>query len=341
MSSPLSADPGTGAPGAVPFLVAVGDPLIALMPSRPVGIEHADELQLFTGGAEVNAAIGVRRLGVSAAWLGRVGDDPLGRRVVRALEHEGVDTSLVVVDRDAPTGLYLREWLPDGVRRPYYYRHAGAGARLSAGDWPESWPATLPRPTVLHVTGITVALSETAAEAVRVMIGRARALGCAVSVDPNHRAPLWSDSAEAHRALRDLVAQADVLLLSEEDAQVLFGTTDPQTVLDQAGSLGPRQVVLKRGARGAFVGVDGTPVEITPQPALPSVDPVGAGDGFDAGYLAATMLGIDPIAAARCGAWCGARAVEQLGEHTGYPTRAELPTELAALFTAADALAAG
>lgn len=317
-----------------PFLLAVGDPLIALTPAEPIPLDAADRLAVFVGGAEINVAIGVRRLGIEAGWLGRVGADSFGRRVVTALEREGVETSMVVVDPQAPTGLYIREWLPDGARRPYYYRHNAAGARLSPHDWPQPWPSKLPPPTVLHVTGITVALTPEAEEALHEIVDRAVALGATISVDPNYRSALWSDGQRARAALTRLARRADLLLLSEEDALVLFETADPAAVFSAADDLGVSNVVFKRGARGATVRYRGREHEVAPEIAAREADPVGAGDGFNAGFLAAIMRGLGSETAGRCGAWCGARAVEQVGENNGYPSLAQLPADLRTAFAA-------
>ncbi|MDX3234363.1 sugar kinase [Streptomyces sp. ME03-5709C] len=312
----------------------MGDPLLALLPTDAVTLDHADELLMFCGGAEVNTAIGVSRLGIPAGWLGRVGRDAVGRKIIRTLTDEQVDTSLVVVDDDARTGVYLREWLPDGVRRPYYYRGpSSGGARLSPDDWPRSWPPGLAVPTVLHVTGINSALSSSADAAVHSMISRARVAGAVISVDPNYRPALWSTAEAARTALLELAAQADILLLSEEDASLMYGSVDPRAVSAAADPVGRGPcVVLKCGARGAVVAVDGQVVPVPPAAAT-ALDPVGAGDGFNAGFLAATMRGASPLDAARCGAWCGARAVEHLGESSGYPRLEQLPADIAALLS--------
>jgi 2-dehydro-3-deoxygluconokinase len=320
-----------------PSLLAVGDPLLALLPTDAVGLDQAGRLVPHVGGAELNTAIGVRRLGIPSAWLGRVGADPLGTRVLRTLADEGVDTSLAIVDPDAPTGLYLREWLPDGVRRPYYYRQSSAGTRLSEDDWPTPWPASTPVPAVLHVTGITAALSATAQRAVRSMVARAADLGCLISVDPNYRRLLWPDRDTARHRLRELAMSANILLMSEEDAELLFGTTELRQVRSGVRELGPDVAVFKRGPAGAVAWRGDEEVDVPGEQATP-VDPVGAGDGFDAGFLAATMLGIGLLDAVRCGAWCGARAVEQIGENTGYPTLLELPEPFRELFAEAGAL---
>jgi 2-dehydro-3-deoxygluconokinase len=320
--------------GRRPFLLAVGDPLIALMPAEPVAVESADHLTVFVGGAEVNTAIGVQRLGVDAAWLGRVGADPFGRRVVTALEREGVESTLVVVDPQAPTGFYVREWLPDGARRPFYYRHNAAGARLSASDWPQPWPPKLPTPSVLHVTGITVALSAAAEEALHAIVDRAVALGATISVDPNYRSALWPDTQRARTALARLARRANLLLLSEEDALVLFESADATAVFSATDDWNVADIAFKRGARGAIVRYRGREHEVAPENAASEADPVGAGDGFNAGFLAATMRGLDAELAGRCGAWCGARAVENVGENSGYPLLAELPADLREAFAA-------
>jgi len=316
-----------------PLLLAVGDPLIALLPSEPEAIDDCGELRLYTGGAELNTAVGVSRLGVPSAWLGRVGNDPLGRRVSRTLEREGVLLDLVVVDTEAPTGLYLREWLPDGVRRPYYYRSEGAGTRLHSSDWPVSWPAALPAPTVVHLTGITAALSESANEALQFMIERGRDAGALISVDPNYRPSLWPDPDRARELLGALVERADVVLLSEDDALLLAGSTEPERVLAALPGR-HRAVVCKRGDKGAIAwGLEGR-AAVDASPISRMVDPVGAGDGFNAGFLASLMNGASLADCLRCGAWCGARAVEVLGEHDGYPMLDDLPDNLRGLLTA-------
>lgn len=322
-----------GAAGA-PFVLAIGDPLIALMPNEPIGIDAADSLAIRVGGAEINTAIGVRRLGVAAGWLGRVGDDPFGRRVLATLEREGVERALAIVDPDAPTGLYVREWLADGRRRPYYYRRGAAGARLAADDWPQPWPHGVPLPNVVHATGITLAISATSSAALHAILDRAVDAGATISIDPNYRPALWPDATRAREALAHLARRADLLLLSEDDARALFGSDDPVVALAAAGELGASTVVFKRGARGAVVRHRGRDCEIAAAKVAREVDPVGAGDAFNAGFLAAIARGLDAELAARCGAWCGARAVECVGENDGYPTLADLPEDLRVAVTA-------
>ena len=313
------------------FVLTVGDSLIALLPDSAGGIEDTSGLVMHTGGAELNTVVGLSRLGVFTSWLGRLGDDPLGRRVLRTLADEGVDTTLVVHDPSAPTGLYLREWRPDGMRRPFYYRKESAGSRLAVRDWPDPWPDSLAVPDVLHVTGITLALSDGASDAVESMVEKGRDLGCMISFDPNYRQNLWPDAATARAALCRLVDRADLVMLSEEDAELLVASTDPDHVLDAVSSHGPQQVVFKRGAKGAVASRGHERVTVAAEPVAAAVDPVGAGDAFNAGFLAATLADTPLHDAVRLGAFCGARAVEHIGEHTGSPRSADLPPNLRSL----------
>src|SRR5947207_2087285 len=108
-------------------VVALGECLAVLYPPEPITLDAASTLAIDIGGAEGNLSIALSRLGHSARLIGRVGDDPFGRRIQTILAQEGVDTTFLVSDSGAPTGLYVREWLPDGERRVYYYRAGSAG----------------------------------------------------------------------------------------------------------------------------------------------------------------------------------------------------------------------
>ncbi|HEU4976281.1 MAG TPA: sugar kinase [Baekduia sp.] len=292
-----------------PEVVTAGEALLAVVPSEPLPFEDASSFLTFVGGAEVNFAICLSQLGVDVAWHGHLGDDPAGRKVLRALTDAEVSTALVRSWPDERTGLYLRDWRPDGVRRPSYYRARSAARHLH----PRHWPADATATRWLHLTGITAALGDGPRALLEHLLEWARASGLRISFDPNYRPALWS-AAEAAPVLRALAAQADVVLLSEEDAELLFGDLAPEATLEAALGLGPGIAVLKRGARGALAAADGVVHHVAPAPAQ-AVDPVGAGDAFDAGLVAALLERRPLEEALRLGALLGARATEQAGEH--------------------------
>jgi len=299
----------------MPDVVTLGECMAVLYPPDPVTLDEARTLLLDIGGAEANLSIALSRLGHTARFISRLGDDPFGRRVRTVLAAEGVDTSALMVDASAPNGVFFREWLADGARRVYYYRAGSAASRLTAGDLtPEQFAGA----RILHLTGITPALSPTCAAACARAIELARAAGALISFDPNFRPRLWS-AAQARNALLPLMRAADIILMGHEDAQALLETSDDQEALTAAAAPGARIVVLKRAERGALALVDGQRYAAPATPATRVIDPVGAGDGFDAGFLAGQLRGWGIDESLALGARVGAAAVAALGDYAGYP----------------------
>jgi 2-dehydro-3-deoxygluconokinase len=301
-------------------LVTLGETMALFSSDRVGPLRHADTMRVGIAGAESNVAIGVRRLEHPAAWIGRVGSDELGQLVLGRLRAERVDVDAAVVDPDAPTGLMLKEHRTADLARVTYYRRDSAGSRLRPGDLDE---ARIRAARVLHVTGITPALSDSARAAVHAAVETARAAGVPVSLDVNYRAALWS-AERAGAELRDLARQAELVFAGEEEAELLVGAQGGHERAAAAlAALGPRHAVLKLGAEGALAVTDGG---LHREPALPvrAVDPVGAGDAFVAGYLAGLLDGCAGPECVRIGTRCGAFAVTVSGDWEGMPTRQEL-----------------
>jgi 2-dehydro-3-deoxygluconokinase len=309
-------------------LVTLGETL-GLLVAEDVGpLSLTRGMRLSMGGAESNVAIGASRLGVPATWIGRLGRDPIGDLIERNLLAERVRA--VVHRDDAPTALMLRERRTGSVQNVTYYRHGSAGSHLRAEDVPAG---VVEEAGVLHLTGITPALGEGPAAAVREALARARAAGVPVSVDLNYRSRLW-DAAAAAPVFRELAAGADMLFASDDEARIALEAdeaTGPEKLAEALAELGPREVVIKRGRRGATALIDGRSIDV---PAIPvqAVDSVGAGDAFVAGYLACRLTGRDPDEGLRTAAVTGAFAVTVPGDWEASPR----PHELALLGTDED-----
>jgi 2-dehydro-3-deoxygluconokinase len=266
------------------------------------------------GGAESNVAVGVARLGGAVTWLGRVGPDATGALIASRLTAAGVRT--IAIPDEAFTGLMVRYRRSAQFAQVDYHRAGSAGSRLSPADVPA---AEIQGAGILHVTGITPALSETARAAVFQSVETARAAGVPVSVDVNYRAKLWSRF-DAAPVLRDLVGRADIVFAGPEEAALFVDGDDPLAGLAE---LGPTEVVVKDGGRGCVAIIDGERYEV---PALPVtvIDPVGAGDAFVAGYLAERVAGEPPATRLTTAIAVGAFAVTVPGDCEGAPDRAEL-----------------
>jgi 2-dehydro-3-deoxygluconokinase len=275
-------------------------------------LEHARSFRLTIGGAESNVAIAAARLGAPVTWLGHVGADSVGDLIVRRLRASNVHT--LAIRDDAFTGLMIKHRRSGEFLHVDYHRAGSAGSRLHPADI----PSDLAGASILHVTGITPALSDTARAAVFHAVETARALGVTVSVDVNYRAKLWSRF-DAAPILRDLVSLADIVFAGPDEAALFVDTP----AVAGLAALGPAEVVVKDGPRGCTASIDGTPFTV-PAPTVSVVDPVGAGDAFVAGYLADRLAGASPEQRLRTAVAAGAYAVTVPGDCEGLPTRAEL-----------------
>ncbi|MBB4662831.1 sugar kinase [Conexibacter arvalis] len=301
-----------------PGLVTVGESLALLTTREPGRLRHAHELLLSVGGAESNTAIGVRRLGAPATWIGRLGDDELGELIARTLRAEQVAVA-ATADPQAPTSLMLKERASAAGAQVSYYRATGPGARLRPDDLDA---AAIAEAGVLHLTGITPALSPSARATVEAAIELARDAGVAVSFDVNLRTKLWSP-ADAAPVLLELAARADHLFVGADEAAALGWPGDPSALGAWLLARGPRIVVVKLGADGALAVTADGELPVPPVP-VEAVDPVGAGDAFAAGYLAELLAGRPLPERLATAAACGAFACTGRGDWEAFPTRAEL-----------------
>ena len=268
-------------------VVALGEPLYELN-RQPDG----NWLSGF-GGDTLNVAIAVARLGSRAAYVTRLGDDIFAEELRALMVREGIDTSAVATDAGAPTGLYFVTHGPAG--HVFTYRRAGSAAsRMTPAGLD---PALIASARFLHASGISQAISETAAETVAAAIAMARKAGVGVSYDTNFRPRLWT-AAKARPVVAAAAAQADILKTSAEDAEALFGLRQPAEIGRHLLGLGAGAVVITRGRDGVVLVTRGG-LEELPARRVAAVDATGAGDAFTGALLAELARGQGLGAAAR------------------------------------------
>ncbi|MFI7166957.1 sugar kinase [Rhodococcus erythropolis] len=293
---------------------------MALNSATNVGpLAHTREMKLGIGGAESNFAIALARLGNAVTWVGRVGTDSFGDLVERELRAEGVGL-VIIRDSTAPTGLMIKERRTATASRIWYYRKASAGSNFSIGDISESLLADA---SILHVTGITPALSESALEATLHYVDRARAEGIDVSFDLNYRQALWTPD-QARPIFRRIIEQSSVVFAGADEATIAVGEGNPTELAQRISDLGPAEVVIKLGEHGALLLADG---HLSQRAAIPvaAIDTVGAGDGFVAGYISEREAGSSVDQRLRTANSVGAFACTVDGDWEGMPRRSELP----------------
>lgn len=305
---------------AQPDVVTIGETMVALVPELVGPLRYNPSFRPRIAGAESNLAIGLAKLGHRASWISRVGDDEFGHYVNNAIRGEGVDTSGVVFDPDHRTGIMFKE-MGVGETRVYYYRENSAASHLTPGDVNEA----LVRSTrIVHLTGITPVLSTDCEAAVLKAAELADRHGRLLSFDPNIRRKLWNGR-DYRSLLKQLTLRAGIVLIGLEEAAELLDTDKPEEIFDilLMGEGAARAVALKNGAEGAWVADAETRRHIEPV-AVKSIEPIGAGDAFNAGFLAGYLEGADIETCGRMGAVCGAMATTVVGDIEGYLSRARL-----------------
>lgn len=301
-----------------PVVVTLGETMALFRATQPGPLSYASLMELGIGGAESNVAVSLVRLGTNARWLGRVGNDALGERVVRELRGEGLDVR-AIVDDVAPTGLMVKESRTPDATRVYYYRAGSAGSRLEPVDLDH---ADIPSASLLHLSGITLALAHKAAMTVHAAIDIAQQNDIPVSFDVNHRTSLWfgRDASSAYRAV---ARRADIVFAGEDEARLLADGGSASEFASTIASMGPSQVVIKLGAEGCLALIDGEEYRVAAVP-IRVVDTVGAGDAFVGGYLSELLKGLPALTRLDTAVRAGAFACLNRGDWEGFARRSEL-----------------
>jgi 2-dehydro-3-deoxygluconokinase len=301
-------------------VVTFGEAMALFAPLGEKNLAHAPLLTTGVAGAESNLAIAVSRLGKRVRWISRVGNDPFGDIILKAVAGEGVDTSLVERDATAATGVFFRQIHPHFGPQVFYFRSGSAASKLNAADVKTEWFSGARH---LHVSGITPALSISCREATFAAMKLAREQGLTISFDPNLRRKLWSED-DARQTLLAMLPLCDVFLPGHDEAEFLLGVGTPEELSKQLLERGPRLIITKLGAQGALAT---TREENVFSPACKwekIVDPIGAGDAFAAGFLS---VWLDEMPLENClsrANLCGGLATQFHGDWEGLPTLAEV-----------------
>ncbi len=304
-------------------LVCLGEPMLELNLQPSVDPERRLYLEAHGGDAS-NVAVAAARQGARVAFLSAVGDDPAGRSFLDLWRREAIDSTAVRVDPDHHTGLYFVRHDAGG----HHFSYLRRGSAASRYRLDEAGLAVLARSASVFASGISLGISDRAADTVFAAMHAVRAAGGRVAFDTNYRPKLWP-RARAAAVIGQGMRLADVVFPGLEDATLLLGLSDPDAILDLCLGFGAETVMLKMGRSGAMVATrDGTRVAVAPHPCVP-VDATGAGDTFCGAVLARLAVGDAPVEAARYAACAAALATTGYGAVPPIPTRAAVLAELA------------
>jgi 2-dehydro-3-deoxygluconokinase len=280
--------------------------MVALAPPAGASLRDAPHLLVDHAGAESNTCVGLARLGFPVAWISRLGSDAAGDRIAGTLAAEGIDVRWARRDPHRPTGLMLKE---PGAR--VRYCRAGSAASDMGPEDLEDVPVADARAVL--VCGVTALLGERPQRAAVALLSAARGLRI---VDPNFRHGLWGSNRRVE-LVRPLVDRCNLLLAGADELAELIGGEDDETLARRAARRGPREIVVRSRTRvGALVDGSWTPIAIQRTDAI---DPIGAGDAFNAGYIAVRLRGGSIEEALRAGIRCGAAVIATPSDTAGFP----------------------
>jgi 2-dehydro-3-deoxygluconokinase len=279
-----------------------------------LGLDDAGgDLRQGFGGDAANTAVMAATMGAHAQFIGRVGDDAVGRRLLAFWKARGVETTYVTLEPSRPTGIYVNRRGTDGHHRFDYHRSGSAGSSVNEADVER---VLLDDVACVHFTGIGIAVSPTSARACSTLVKRARSAGGRISFALNVRPRL----APSLAVLRDAAAAADVVFASAEDAALIYGTTDAavDTLAKSA-----QELVLTDGVHGATLYSQSGTVHHSP-PVVDVVDAAGAGDALAGAYLAARVRGESEDTALLEGVVASALSCRSFGCAASYPSKADV-----------------
>ena len=264
-------------------VITIGEAMLRLCPGFDLRLEQAQKFDLEIGGAELNVAVALSRLGTSSAFMMKLPDNPLGHLLVNRARSWGVDVSRMVWSPEGRVGTYFIEYgkTPRSINVVYDRKDSAINTLLADElDWDFIGGGKL-----LHTTGITMGVGDNCKQLVMDVIARARKLGLLVSFDVNFRSRLWTPE-QARKAIDELVGQIDILFVTKDDASIVLGLEgEPSDVVSKLHQkFACKLAVMTLGAEGAIVCDDDG---VTGQSSydLEVVDRVGGGDAFAAGFI--------------------------------------------------------
>lgn len=300
-------------------VVTFGESMVLFSGDQNLPLEYVHQFNKQMAGAESNVAIGLAKLGHSVGWFSKLGQDAFGRYILQSIRGQGVDTSRCLFTDSAPTGVFFKERQSGGRTQVYYYRNHSAASLMKPEELDESY---LAQAKILHVTGITPALSSSCLELVFHTMDVAKRNDLSIVFDPNIRWKLWNRS-DAKQILLELAGRANYILPGLDEGEFLTGQTEPERIAEELLKLGAEAVIVKLGKEGAYYQ------SLTERGCVPSypvqeIDPVGAGDGFAAGFISGLLRQEDlAMAVSRANA-VGAVVVGANGDTEGLPSDEEL-----------------
>lgn len=302
-------------------VILVGEPMALFIAETEGNLETVTQFTRSAAGAEMNVAIGLKRLGHEICYITKLGRDPFGSYLMHFLQKEGIDTSKICFDDHYPTAFQLKGKTSVGDPDVAYYRNGSAASNLRVEDVDD---IDMTGFNHFHLTGIFPAISDTSRATLLYLIDKAKNSGLSTSFDPNLRLSLWKNSADMVKTINKIAFRCDTVLPGISEGKLLTGLEHEKDIADFYLQRGVKNVVIKLGPKGAYVKTQTEEGYIDGYKVQKVIDTVGAGDGFAVGFISGLLEGKDVSECADRANAIGAIQVMHKGDNEGLPTVEEL-----------------
>ena len=302
-------------------VILVGEPMALFIAETEGSLETVTQFTRSAAGAEMNVAIGLKRLGHEICYITKLGKDPFGSYLMHFLQKEGIDTSKICFDDHYPTAFQLKGKTSVGDPDVAYYRNGSAASNLRVEDVDDIDMVGFNH---FHLTGIFPAISDTSRATLLYLIEKAKNNGLTTSFDPNLRLSLWKNSSDMVKTINKIAFRCDTVLPGIAEGKILTGFDNEKDIANFYLEKGVKNVVIKLGPKGAYVKTETEEGYIDGYKVEKVIDTVGAGDGFAVGFISGLLEGKDVSECADRANAIGAIQVMHKSDNEGLPTVEEL-----------------
>ncbi|RSL30284.1 sugar kinase [Salibacterium salarium] len=296
-------------------VVTIGDGMITMNPKTKGPLMFSHEFERKVGGAELNLAIGCARLGLKTGWVSRLGQDSFGQYILNYMRGEGVDVSKTELLKAYNTPLNFKEIMENGSGSTFYYRFPSPTEDIQPEDMGEDY---IKQARIFYISGVFLSLAPKNIEIIKNGIKQAKNNGVLVALDPNIRLKLWGED-DVRETLLAILPDVDIVMSGKEEADILFGEQSDEEHIRSFYSYGCSYIAVKKGEDGTVGCSIAEDVTYVAAESVKVVDTVGAGDGFDAGFLYSILQGWPLEHSLRFANTVGAMVVGVSGDNEGLP----------------------
>lgn len=302
-------------------ILLIGEPMGLFIANDYGELDKVKDFSLKVAGAELNVAIGLKRLGYDVEYVTKLGHDPLSKMIYEFIKRNGIGTKYIKFTKDHFAGMMLKNKIKNGDPEIAYYRKNSAASTLNISDVEN---IEISEFDLLHITGITLCVSESLRDVTIYLADKFKQNSKPVTLDPNIRLNMWDSKEEMINILNDLSRKSNLILAGISEAEILLGSSKIDEIIEKYRSMNVQNFIIKDGSKGAYYIKYNEKHFSKAFKVENVVDTVGAGDGFAVGVISGYLENLTADEILERGNAIGSIQVQNISDNEGLPTRQEL-----------------